>query len=265
VNRGSLGPNRNPWMALFTYLDAGGTKDHPAIGVAGFIAREDRWLAFDREWVAALQEFGVSELHMKHFTAFRGEFQGWDKDEPKRRRFIARVAGVIKTFTDAQIGRVIFTKDYEDVNHAMCLREALGGPYAITALWAMFAARSWRDAHHAGEPMAFFIERGDNDQGELFDVLRRLKFDEAATPLNKRTVKNGVTTYVYPFQACDFLAYEMTKGAKTILAQDADEVTARRSLLAIGSTKDESAWGYIDRLALSNTCRRLGVPVRKTT
>jgi len=249
-------------MAILTYLDASGTKEHPSLSVAGFIATEERWIAFDHAWVAALAEFGITDLHMKDFVSSRRQFDGWDKDEPKRRRFVQRITSVINTNTDKSVGAILFVADYDEVNTVLAVRESLGAPYTATALYALTLAKTWIERHHSGEAMAFFVERGDTDQGELFNILRRVGFIQPVTPLDKRTVVNGVTTWVHPFQACDFIAYEMAKHAKVASALGVDSVRARQSLLQIAPRERDDMWRFMNGEILREVCAAAKIPRR---
>jgi hypothetical protein len=133
-------------------------------------------------------------------------------------RFVQRITSVINTNTDKSVGAILFVADYDEVNTVLAVRESLGAPYTATALYALTLAKTWIERHHPGEAMAFFVERGDTDQGELLNIMRPVRFIQPVTPLDKRTVANSVTTWVYPFQACDFIAYEMNKHAKVASA-----------------------------------------------
>jgi hypothetical protein len=251
-------------MAIFAYLDASGNKDHRAMAVAGFIAPEARWPDFNREWVAVLSEFGVTALHMKDFTSSQREFAGWDKDEAKRQSFVSRVTSVMNDFTDDSLVGVLFMDDYYRANETFQIRERFGGPYSVTAFFGMLSAREWRDQHYAGESLSVFLERGDNDQGELFTTLKRFGYTEPVVPLDKRTLKDGKPKYVYPFQAADFLAYEAYKGSKKTVAEGKDEVVARKTLLSIKHTGGRmETWRYTDEYSLSRICERLRVPRRE--
>jgi hypothetical protein len=148
------------------------------------------------------------------------------------------------------------------VNTALAVRESLGAPYTATALYALTLAKTWIERHHPGEAMAFFVERGDTDQGELFNILRRVRFIQPVTPLDKRTVANGVTTWVYPFQACDFIAYEMAKHAKAASALGVDSVRARQSLLQIAPRERDDMWRFMNGEILREVCAAAKIPRR---
>jgi hypothetical protein len=62
-------------MAMFTiYFDASGAPDNnAALSVAGFIAKADQWIEFEKNWNDALRAYGVSEMHMKNSGPGAGE------------------------------------------------------------------------------------------------------------------------------------------------------------------------------------------------
>jgi hypothetical protein len=57
-------------MAIFySYFDHSGTRgDSESLPVAGFLASVEQWDAFRTEWEGAMNDFGVSHLHMKDFA-----------------------------------------------------------------------------------------------------------------------------------------------------------------------------------------------------
>src|SRR5258708_6556373 len=85
--RGLLGFKREALMAFFTYLDASGDANDPAVRVVstgGLLGHEHQWGQFEDEWRLLLDRFGVSMLHMKDINHFRREFATW-KQEPQKR------------------------------------------------------------------------------------------------------------------------------------------------------------------------------------
>src|SRR6266542_5982437 len=66
---------------LWAYMDESGTDSLGRVSaVAGYIATEDDWVKFSRQWAALLQEYSVSEFHMMFLDKLKGEFSGWDRD-----------------------------------------------------------------------------------------------------------------------------------------------------------------------------------------
>ena len=67
-------------MAVLTsYFDASGSPSLEVVAVSGLVSTPEKWNAFNGDWNECLSVHGVSALHMKHFSQFRGEFSSWDE------------------------------------------------------------------------------------------------------------------------------------------------------------------------------------------
>src|SRR5947207_1495772 len=69
-------------LMLYLYLDETGTHATAGnIGVAGYLAREEQWSAFQVEWQEELTAYGVPFFHMTDFLARRGHFKDWPEQK----------------------------------------------------------------------------------------------------------------------------------------------------------------------------------------
>ena len=258
-------------MALVGYFDASGDASQSALAVAGFIGSTSQWSQFERAWRAVLDAEGVAELHMKEFAHSRGAFTAWKGDEARRASFLGRLADAMNAHTAKSVSVSLFMDHYNDFNRAFQLRERLGAPYAFASMFAVILAREWREQNRPGEPISFVFERGDQDQGDLLATLRRLKIDQSF-PVRfapKRTRRSGQVVHHYPFQACDFLAYESSKASRTLLGADAPttgqmaaEIKARKSLQLVAPRDRDMTWRFVDAALLTEFCQRFRVPRR---
>ena len=48
--------------------------DTPILTVAGFVATVEKWIHIEKRWKKVLDNYGVSELHMKHFSHSAKQF-----------------------------------------------------------------------------------------------------------------------------------------------------------------------------------------------
>jgi hypothetical protein len=81
-------------MLFSGWYDTSGTESgrtQKVLLTAGVIAHADKWERFDKEWMGVLKEFGVAELHMKHFVQSKEQFTSWKGDEPRRIEFLSRL------------------------------------------------------------------------------------------------------------------------------------------------------------------------------
>jgi hypothetical protein len=247
-------------MALLVYLDAGGDASRPALSACGWIAHEDQWQAFTIAWENTLKEAGVSELHMRHFAHSRGEFESWKGDENRRAMFLATLATIVKKHTIRHVAVTLHTSVYHALNREATVQERIGSPYVLTMLSAIVLGQIWRDRNMPLEPMQFYVEHGEVDQGVLFKVLRRLEFPHPVRSSPKKfREQDGTIRFVLPFQAADLLAYEYYKGIATMRERGVNEIKGRRSLRALLPIGDDDYSRIIDVHALGVMCKRFGV------
>ena len=76
-------------MAIALLADSFSDPNCRVLTVAGFVATEARWAQPASQWREALDAESVSALPMHEFAQSRGAIQYWNRDEPRRQRFIA--------------------------------------------------------------------------------------------------------------------------------------------------------------------------------
>lgn len=116
------------------YFDDSGKWLDPAetvVVVAGAIADLDQWEIFDQKWKLVLKEFQVSELHMKNFAHFRGEYKGWN--EPKRQNLIRQLLELAITHIRKPLGALLPKDQFEELPQEL-KEKWLGDPYFV-CLW----------------------------------------------------------------------------------------------------------------------------------
>ena len=80
------------WIAvLVCYLDDSGKDPQNSVTtLAGFLARESDWQAFEREVEPIFKRHVVSILHTRDLESTNGEFKGWTV--LKKQAFVAEVS-----------------------------------------------------------------------------------------------------------------------------------------------------------------------------
>lgn len=218
-------------MAILTaYLDASGSSRDPrvsALTIAGFVAREDAWAEFDREWFEALD--GVAELHMRDFAFCRREFENWSDE--RRSAFLSLLAEVIGKHVVMGVSATVSLLAYRKAAEWYALPDAFH-PYGIAAGAAIESIEQWRSP---GDRVTYLFEKGDVKQQSILDAsLRFFDVDLPSPPgfRSKRCEKDGKLYYCYPFQAADYLGYEHAKYVKDRHADPSKE-NVRASLNAL--------------------------------
>jgi len=246
---------------LSAYLDASGSENDPAchfLAVGGYVATDEQWSSFEKDWHNALSEAGVEHFHMKEFAHSIGEFRAWRGDERRRGRFLEQLAHIIKVHNLEDFGLIINMDQYRKVNRIFRLREIFGA-YVIAAGTVMSKIGKWHERYGKTDSLLILLERGDDEQIALRKLVSNVNVWGGPEPIfmRKKTVQNGKVTYCLPFQASDFLAYELAKSATDFFVKG--KHTGRESLyrLRYGSgviTLNPPMWMYIDTKFLMALC-----------
>lgn len=163
IARAVLGRNRSRrpvFMAILSaYLDASGSVIDPkccVFTVAGYVGTDEQWEAFEDEWQHALDDVGVTHLHMKHFAHSRGEFLDWKGDEPRRARFLERLTGIIRSLELEDFSVALNMEHYRKVDKHFKMTESLGA-YAMIAAAAIGKIEAWHGRYRRSDSTALPI------------------------------------------------------------------------------------------------------------
>ena len=202
-------------IVLKIYLDeTGHVKDPnaPIVGMAGCIASLSAWEQFESEWTTALQDFGVTELHMKHFAHFRGEFSGWTED--RRQQLLARLLPIIEMRIDTWVGALLPISQFTELSDEQKLR--LRDPYFICLQDCLHAAIIFVDSNYPRENLEVVVamheEYAWDSYGCVIGCAHQLPGGERIESVTAASPKK-----VRPLQAADLLAYELTKMGKLMM------------------------------------------------
>jgi hypothetical protein len=117
-------PDKSYFPGLPRYLsfvDESGHSVDPrrnCLCLAGLLATEDAWKAFDLEWHSACDDEGLTEpFHMMNFAARKKEFKGWPED--RRRRLLAKLLDAIQTAKAIPIGSVVMLRGPDALSEAV--------------------------------------------------------------------------------------------------------------------------------------------------
>lgn len=191
------------------YYDTAGTessRDKRILVTTGVAATTEEWAAFDGRWMAALREFGVTELHMRHYAHSVGQFTPWKGDEPKRQAFIRRLCEEARRGIQRAFVMTLMLADYDRINAEYELAERIGSPYALAQTFCLARSLQWLAETKAPDDGAlFFVEAGDAGQATfLAHATRTLGWTPTPLPRWEPTTGEPYT----PFQVADFIAYE---------------------------------------------------------
>ncbi len=235
---------------LFTgYFDESGSPDEGKVfAVAGYIATFWAWRNFDQEWGKALYSEGVKIFHMKDFAQSRGEFKKWKDDEPRRRRFLTQLAGIIQAHVKHSFSNAVLLEDYYKVDDMYMFHEHFGEPYPFCAFSCARAAEQWSENNGFGRNVFCIFEDGAKDK-TAFKVLmdRNDMIDPVFLPKEAT-----------PLQAADFVAWEHCKAYSEIASQTFERFRVTYDMLS----EVPHEWGIFTERGLRGICQTHNVPLR---
>jgi hypothetical protein len=180
-------------MAMTAYFDESGThgNDSPVVTIAGFIASDHQWRAYEHDLSQLLTEHDVRVFHAIEFRTRKGDFKGWAT--PKRARFNSRFLKLADNHLAYGFAMVLRREDYTSIYRVgrFTRRARIDTQYGLcfrTALWK--SAVLMKD-HSADWPLNIVLESGHKNAGDAIRV-----FGEFQDGLN--------TEYVSSLGAFDF-------------------------------------------------------------
>ena len=244
------------FMALLSaYFDASGNKRKSVVTVLGFVSRVEKWDRFNEQWKAILKSEGVSSMHMTDFASSLGEFVSWKGQTERRKAFIFALANCIRRNTNKGFGNSVILNDYKSIDREFTLHERVGQPYTLCARACFGGLRRWADKKKISpERILVFVERGDEDQGELVNHAREDGFKIAA--LSKEDA--------VAFEAGDMAAWKFRtaihNAAYAPMAGIEDAANIIRSLDPIKAVVQRNT--VFNTAALQLVCQRAHIPRR---
>ena len=183
-------------MLLKAYLDESGHSDGPVCALAGFAGDEERWTAFESEWLKAIHP--RRSLHIKDLRL---------GSKPERYRKLLERAGAVPHRCDLlAIGTTMFRRDYVEFVQGTDL-EVVMDPYM--ACFQLTLAEML-DGLGQDQKLHVFLEEHQKYRSRIDalyeQVFRLRRHDPRLAGLT--FLRKG---QALGFQAADYLAYHLTK------------------------------------------------------
>ena len=229
------------------YLDDGGhPDDQPFLVVAGYVASEAQWLAFEPQWRANLARFELEDaFHMTDFMAQRRKYSTLKLDH-----ILFTLASITKKHTAHFFVSAVDMEAYKRVNEEFALEECHGAPYAITARVVAKNLNLWQSENTEPEDrLLVFVEEGTKHYGDLEQVFKR---DELPMPIR-------VPKAMPQVQPADILAWE---AFNWLCAGSPEQPSKNLKRLTYPTRKREQIDGMIYEADLRRICRDTDVPLR---
>lgn len=214
---------------LEAYFDESGThatQDEPLLIVAGYLADEAKWSAFDKRWAALLTQFNVDRFHMKDLRNFRHKRF---KHLSRANRLELLTNLIDATAETALLGTIGYLRpsEYQAVTDQK-FRSMYGSAYGILITLSLLKLDSVL-LNQIREPdtIRVFLEEGHANAADALRLLRYWQEDTAPAPthyegepvqqvvpdpnrmsrLRIADFRLGSKTGMYPLHAADMLAY----------------------------------------------------------
>lgn len=195
------------FMPVIGYFDESASqKDTKVMTIAGYVSTEEKWVKFEKSWLAVMQQYNVPYLHMKEFAPCTGVFKDWKGQEDKRKAFLADLIKVAKKNVHKGFVCSIRMQDFEEVNKEFHLVEHWGNAYSLMGMAVVTAVMEWKEKHFSHARIKYIFEDGYTGNHHLRRCLQKENLPYSFTP--KKEKQSGVITYLAPFQLSDFLAWE---------------------------------------------------------
>jgi hypothetical protein len=201
------------------YFDDSGTHAQaPLVVLAGFLATVDRWQSFNKEWAAALKEYGLDYFHMADFAGPYREYQNWDSDS--RRTRLDTLLTIVKSHAMISVGIGIPKAAFDSYMRgtSLGLNDWPSRAYSFAALMLMDRVATRFEqvipdaarAHGFDVWVSYRFEDGTQGKGEILDAYDIMK---SSPELQERSHVLSVgfepKKQVLPLQAADIVAYEL--------------------------------------------------------
>jgi hypothetical protein len=192
-------------MEFGAYFDDSGHPDEShAVTVAGFVATEEQWLLFEKEWKAAIAEppYNLSIFHMTDFETDRS-LSREEKD-----RLLNKLVGIIYTRARFHFSHSVQMEEYRVVNEQYAFEESVGTPYALAGRTIAKSLNTWK-AKYGGNDCKLLIafEDGTKHKG---DLMARMEADKLPRPMFLKK------TQATPLEAADLAGWEVSYALRNL-------------------------------------------------
>ena len=193
------------------YYDESGTHDDSlAVVVAGFVATNEQWVEFERNWNDTLKQFGITRFHMRDFNHSLREFSKFKHSQQDRQWFLRQLLSHINLRVAYSVGHAVLIADYLKVNAAYAL-DSRFSPYALAGRTCVARINLWAEKRDIPKKrICHVFEDGAAGKGLLYDSVLR---DHEMKVLFKKKEE------CVALQAADLFASEMLAGNRRIFEE----------------------------------------------
>jgi Protein of unknown function (DUF3800) len=198
-------------MIWTAYLDESGTHDDsPIMLMGGFLANEDQWKSFDKEWQSLLNSFGIPFSHAVDLKHRKKQFKGWPVK--KSDEFVLAVNRIREEQLELAVTAIIRKDDYNSIyksapNPRKLRKDSKFGVLFRGCLSAIVSAVTTNLELAKQATINFILEDGAknaHDAERLFELGKSNNLPEWSHLLGSLTFGQKQS---YGLQAADLLVY----------------------------------------------------------
>ena len=199
---------RVPYVMLSAYLDESGTHDASLpMCVAGILYDRAAVRRLDRAWKKELEQAGIRRFHTVEQAHLQGEFKG--KDRGFADSLYIRLLGLISKYSCGSMTVCAIPRGEFDLFRKQGWEHS---PYTICPYVCMQSLAVLAQSRMEDDQVAFFIESGHSDMGELNALLRQQRHHGRQGLWSCQFVDKAD---LRPVQTADVLAYETRNASAT--------------------------------------------------
>ncbi len=255
-------------MAVMTcYSDAGGSLSELVLSPATLVSTPSRWFEFEKRWNDTLAAHNISALHMRDFAHFRGEYETFRWDEPRRRRLLNALLWIIEECIDYSAAVAVYIGGYNRADCTYRLSESMR-PYTMGCMGCASRVTRWAKTQGIDKrDLIWIYERGDQDQNDLRKHWDIAYPDGAVDPIflkKKDAYLSDAPRYIRPFEAADLIGYENLHAHRLIRRKQGNQVFSdlRRPMQRLMKMNGADEWGYFGEADIQRACAEWGIPLR---
>lgn len=240
------------FMYTAYYDDSGSPDESLAVVVAGFVASDEQWKHFERNWNETLNRFGISLFHMKEFAHSIGEFSRFKCNRADREWLLRQLLAHVRLRTRHSCGHAVLMQDYREVSQVYPLDSGLT-PYALCGRTCVASVSAWAKRNGIPESSVLHVfEDGSKGRGKLID---RMLTDKGIRPEFRKKHE------CVQLQAADLFAYEVLAGNKAVFEKGVRDFEALRFPLRQLTVPDTQGidMGVYTRADLETFCENAGI------
>jgi hypothetical protein len=200
-----------PMAMLTVYCDDSGTDEESSVAVvAGYISNVAQWELFTKEWMKALKDVGINQMHRADLENFQGEFKKWNPE--RRTALIIRLQQIIKRRTKTPIASMVIKEDFEQFIHDP-LKKSVGGVYGFLAYTCLVGVEQWcsQSSRRHSDPIQWVFEDGTKGSHQVAQMFQATYADKVYRQRSRLGGWSFLRKDMAPLQSADLLAYECFK------------------------------------------------------